>query len=725
MPLKPERLSELLRRAAHPLGISEILRLASLHPSEQTALKRVLRQMVHSGVLTREGKRFAPADRARSRRVPKTAKEGQQIEGVLHVHREGFGFVERTKGEGEDIYLPAREAQRALDNDRVLVQVDPGSTRGRLVRVLERRRQNVVGTYVERGKQAYVLPKDPSLPGPILVPKTQLARDGDWVKVRLTTRPSVAGPQLSGEVSGSFGRPGDISAEVLSIAFSHGFSDEFPASVMDDAEATPLAVEKSEIASRRDLRELPLVTIDGEDARDFDDAVYADAAGPGWRLLVAIADVSHYVREDAELDREALRRGTSVYLPDRVLPMLPERLSNGICSLRPNEDRLCLVAEIHFDSRGRMRSFELYPAVMRSAARCTYNQVQEVLDGKDVPSLRHLKENLLTLNRLALALMRMRMERGAIDFDLPETKVILDSEGRPVRFERRERTQSHRLIEECMLAANEAVASFFQQKRLPTIYRYHAKPDEEKLAIFAELAKAHGFHLADMRKISSKDLNFLLEKLEGHSESRALNQLLLRSMMQAVYSAKAVGHYGLGAKSYLHFTSPIRRYPDLIVHRQLRKYWEEPERFRIKKNLEQETEKLEAIALQSSERERAAVEVEREVSSLYAAVLMKDRVGEEFGATVSSVTDFGIFVELDGLWVEGLVKGTSLGPDFRFDKRLFQAVVPSSGLKLRIGQQIWVRLVSVNVARRQLDFEMVRLESSVRSRDRRAGRRKR
>ncbi len=724
MPLKPERLSELLRRAAHPLGIREILRLAALHPSEQTSLKRVLRQMIHSGVLTRQGKRFALADRIRSQRAPKSAKQGTQIEGVLHVHREGFGFVERTRGEGEDIYLPAREAQRALDNDRVLVQVDPGSTRGRLVRVLERRRQNVIGTYVERGKQTYVLPNDPSLPGPILVPKTQLARDGDWVKVQLTTRTTLEGPQLTGEVSGSFGRPGDLSAEVLSIAFSHGFSDEFPASVMDEAEATPLKVEKSEIASRRDLRDLPLVTIDGEDARDFDDAVYAEAAGHGWRLVVAIADVSHYVKEEAELDREALRRGTSVYLPDRVLPMLPERLSNGICSLRPDEDRLCLVAEIHFDSRARMRSSELYSAVMRSAARCTYNQVQAVLEGKDLPSLRHLKGNLLALNRLALALMQMRMERGAIDFDLPETKVILDSEGRPVRFERRERTQSHRLIEECMLAANEAVANFFQQNRLPTIYRYHAKPDEEKLAIFAELAKAHGFHL-DMRKISSKDLNLLLEKLEGHSESRALNQLLLRSMMQAVYSAKAVGHYGLGAKSYLHFTSPIRRYPDLIVHRLLRKCWEEPERLRNKKGRDQEIEKLEAIALQSSERERAAAEVEREVSSLYAAVLMKDRVEEEFSATVSSVTDFGVFVELEGLWVEGLVKGTSLGPDFRFDKRLHQAVVPSSGLKLRIGQQVRVRLVSVNVARRQLDFEMVRLESSVRSRDRRAGRRKR
>jgi len=707
--------------------VKEILRLAALHPGQQTALKRILRQMVHSGALRREGKRFSVPTSTRARREARGGgRDGRQIEGILHTHRDGFGFVEPESGEGEDIFLPRREAQRALDNDRVLVQVDRGQTRGRLVRVLDRRRRQVIGTYVERGKHTYVLPNDASFPAPIRVPKTQLARDGDLVKVHLSSRTGLgASHQLTGEVSGSLGRPGDLSAEVLSIAFAQGFSDEFPAATLEEADAIPESVEKAELSSRRDLRKLPLVTIDGEDARDFDDAVYAAAEGQGWRLVVAIADVAYYVGEDSELDREGLRRGTSVYLPDRVLPMLPERLSNGICSLRPHRDRFCLVAEIHFDGRARMRSFELYPAVMRSAARCTYNEVQALLERKDVPQLRHVESSLRALNDLTLALARMRQQRGAIDFDLPETKVILEADGKPLRFERRARTQSHRLIEECMLAANEAVAKFFQQKALPTIYRYHAKPDEEKLAIFAEMAKFHGFDLPEKGKIYSRDLNRFLEQLEGHAESRALNQLLLRSMMQAIYSAKEVGHYGLGAKYYLHFTSPIRRYPDLIVHRQLRSYLAKPERLGSKKTREHQTEKLQSIAQQSSERERAAVQVEREVSSFYAAILVKDRVGEEFGAAVSSITEFGVFVELDGLWVEGLVKAQSLGPDFRFDQRLHQAVVPSSGLKLRIGKQLRVKLVSVNVARRQLDFEMVRLETLGSSRDRRAGRRKR
>jgi len=724
--LKPETLAELLRDAARPLGVKEILRLAALHPGQQSALKRVLRQMVRNGALRREGKRFAVAKPARARGETRGGREGQKIEGILHMHRDGFGFVEPTSGEEEDIFLPPREAQRALDNDRVVVQVDRGQTRGRLLRVLDRRRHQVIGTYVERGKQAFVLANDASFPTPVHVPKTQLARDGDLVKVRLSSRTSLdASHRLAGEVSGSLGRPGDFSAEVLSIAFAQGFSDEFPAATLEEADGVPESVEKAELSSRRDLRKLPLVTIDGEDARDFDDAVYAAPERQGWRLVVAIADVDYYVREDSELDREALRRGTSVYLPDRVLPMLPERLSNGICSLRPHRDRFCLVAEMHFDSRARMRSFELYPGVIRSAARCTYDEVQALLDGKDVPQLRHVETNLRALNDLALALSGMRQERGAIDFDLPETRVILNADGKPSRFERRERTQSHRLIEECMLAANEAVAKFFQQNALPTIYRYHAKPDEEKLAIFAELAKAHGFALPEKGRISSRDLNRFLEQLEGHAESRALNQLLLRSMMQAIYSAKEVGHYGLGAKYYLHFTSPIRRYPDLIVHRQLRGYWAKLDRSWSKRTREDETEKLQSIAQQSTERERAAVQVEREVSSFYAAVLMKDRVGEEFSGTVSSVTDFGVFVELDGLWVEGLVKAQSLGPDFRFDQRLHQAVVPSSGMKLRIGKQLRVKLVSVNVARRQLDFEMLRLETLGGLRDRPAGRRKR
>jgi ribonuclease R len=459
---------------------------------------------------------------------------------------------------------------------------------------------------------------------------------------------------------------------------------------------------------------LPLVTIDGEDARDFDDAVYAEWRDTGWRLLVAIADVSHYVRKGSALDVEAFRRATSVYLPNRVLPMLPERLSNGICSLVPGEDRLCLVAEMIFDRGGRLVSSQLYPGVMRSAARCTYEEVQAVLEGNDVPGRTALKERFQNLQQLARALRQMREQRGAIDFDLPERKVVLDEKGHPIRIERRERKESHRIVEECMLAANEAVAGHFREKRLPTIYRYHGEPDEEKLAAFAALANAYGFNLGNRGKISSRDLNLFLEKLEDHPEQRALNQLLLRSMMQAVYTAESVGHYGLAAEHYLHFTSPIRRYPDLVVHRLLRVSWSTGGSL-SEKSLEAQTGELEKIALHCSERERAAMQVERKVSAYYSVLLMKDRVGEEFVGTVSALTDFGFFVELDDPWVEGLVKGESLGR-FKFDKAT-NVISYSSGMRIRVGDRVKVRLISANLQRQQLDFELIELEGKRRKKE--------
>ncbi len=608
------------------------------------------------------------------------------------------------------MYLPRREARRALDNDLVLVQeeVRAGRTEGRLLKVVERRRQNLIGTYFERGKGAYVLPRDPAIPGPVRVLRTQMARDGDVVKVRLVSPGRAQGAALSGEVAGSLGKPGDTSIEVLSIAFAEGFSDEFSSQAMDEAPQVPLRVSAEDLTlERRDLRHLPLVTIDGEDARDFDDAVCAEARGEGWRLVVAIADVAHYVREGTPIDAEAFRRGTSVYLPNRVLPMLPERLSNGICSLMPGQDRLCRVADMIFDRAARMRSFELYAGVMRSAARCTYDEVQAVLDGQDVPNRSAFRHHFEQLRQLARALTRMREERGAIDFDLPERRVVLDDEGNPVGIQKRDRRESHRIVEECMLAANEAVAKSFRDRRLPTIYRYHGEPDEEKLAAFAALANAHGFGLGARGQISSHDLNLFLEKLEGHAEQRALNQLLLRSMMQAVYTAEEVGHYGLGAEHYLHFTSPIRRYPDLIVHRLLTEQASDLRPPRSK--TESEVERLQAIAVHSSERERAAMQVEREVSAYYSALLVKDRIGEEFPGTVSSLVEFGFFVELDEPWVEGLVKSDSLGPGFKFNRDT-HIVSYSSGLKIRSGQRLIVKLVSVNLQRRQLDFEVVRFE---------------
>ena len=668
--------------------------------------------------------RFERGGRAGGRGRGREWEEGVEyatVEGILHVHRDGYGFVHPSSGEGDNIFLPPDEAARALDNDRVVVEARgrPGRMEGRLVRVRDRVRQLVVGTYTEQGKRnAFVVPYDKTLQtqGPIRVPRTQMARDGDVVKVRLGVGAELLEPGegLYGEVAGSVGRPGDPSAEVLSIAYSQGFSDEFPPEVMDEADRVRPVVSEEEARGegRRDLRTLPLVTIDGEDARDFDDAVHAETHPQGWRLVVAIADVTHYVREGSALDAEALRRATSVYLPDRVLPMLPERLSNGICSLRPDEDRLCMVADMVLDRSGRLVSSELYPGVMRSHARCTYNEVQDVLDGKDVPHRNAFRPHFERLMTLARVLTKMRKERGAIDFNLPEHKVVLDDEGRPERMERRERKDSHRLIEECMLAANEAVARFFRESELPSVYRYHGEPDEEKLALFAQLAQAYGFQLRP-DEVSPKELNNFMTQLHGHPEERALNQLLLRSMMQAVYTSSDVGHYGLAAEYYLHFTSPIRRYPDLLVHRLLKAHWARDGQQRSPAQLEREELRLEDMAAQSSERERAAMQVEREVVSFYAALMMKDRIGEEFDATVASVVEFGFFVELDEVHVEGLVRADAFGPGSRFDKAL-HAFVLAGGRRVKVGQKLRVRLANVNLALRRIDFDPVAFEGEER-----------
>ncbi|MBM7117375.1 ribonuclease R [Archangium primigenium] len=662
--------------------------------------------------------RFARDERRPGPRMDRSERErrpGQErvlVDGVFHAHRDGYGFVHPLSGEGDNIFLPPHEAARALDNDRVQVEAwgRPGRMEGRLVRVVGRLRQLVVGTYVAGGRRdTRVLPSDKNLQaqGAIRVPPTQMARDGDLVKVRLGVGADLLEPGegLYGEVAGSLGKPGDPSAEVLSIAYSQGFSDEFPPDVMDEADAILTTVSEAEARgeARRDLRSLALVTIDGEDARDFDDAVYAEEVAQGWRLVVAIADVTHYVREGTALDAEALRRATSVYLPDRVLPMLPERLSNGICSLRPDEDRLCMVADMVLDRQGKLVSSELYPAVMRSQARCTYNEVQDVLDGTDVPHRNAFKPHFERLQALARVLTRMRKERGAIDFNLPEHKVLMGEDGLPLRMEKRERKDSHRLIEECMLAANEAVAKFFADLGLPSVYRYHGEPDEEKLALFAQMAQAYGFKL-NAEDITPKALNDFMRQLQGHPEERALNQLLLRSMMQAVYTSGDMGHYGLAAEYYLHFTSPIRRYPDLLVHRLLKAHWNRQGQRRPEGVVEREERRLEDMAAQSSDRERAAMQAERETVSFYAALMMKDRVGEEFAATVAGIAEFGFFVELDTVHVEGLVRADSLGAGARFDKALLALLLPG-GFRVRVGQKARVRLTGVNVTLRRIDFE--------------------
>jgi ribonuclease R len=725
-------LLEKLREASgKPLGLGELMQRARIHPGERTEVKRTLRDLARDGVVHRDGKRFSipgarPAPHATTTHAARpsgrpasttsapargslTRRPG--IVGTLTKHRDGYGFVARLDRAGDDVFVPPDEAAKALDGDLVRIEIVPGTagrTMGRLVEVVQRRRRWLLGTFHARGASSFVVPADAELEGYVGVPETDLAEEGEVVKVEL--EPGVK--RLSGHVVERVGKPGEPRVEVLRVAYAKGFSDLFPADVREEAEGVPDHVRDEDRAGRRDLTSLRLVTIDGEDARDFDDAVWVERVhGPGrarYRLVVAIADVAHYVRPGSALDAEALRRGTSVYFPAQVLPMLPERLSNGICSLNPDVDRLCMVADLRIDDDGNPAGAEVYEGVMRSAARCTYTEVAAVLAGESVPHRDAFRPEFELMGELQAKLTRMRERRGAIDFDIPESKIVLGEDGRLKTIERRPRNRAHRVVEEFMLAANEAVAREFGTQDLPTVYRIHGLPDEEKLDAFRRLAQTHGFEVPE-GPLGPKQLNALLHAFEGHAQQRALNQLLLRAMMQAVYSADNIGHYGLAAEAYLHFTSPIRRYPDLMVHRLLKQQWADAAAPASPgaKRARFPARELEEIATLCSERERAAMQAEREIAAYYAALFMQDKVGERLRGVVASVLDFGIFVEMEPWFVEGLVKVDDLGEGFELDPDLHALVQRRTGRSFRVGDRVEVEVTAANPLRRQIDLALV------------------
>ncbi|HSN91460.1 MAG TPA: ribonuclease R [Anaeromyxobacteraceae bacterium] len=707
-------LAELRQAGGKPLGVGEVMQRARMHPGERTEVKRTLRDLVREGLVLRDGKRFslpgarpaaAPSGKLAPARAGRRAP-GKAILGTLKRHRDGFGFVARLDRKGDDVFVPPDEASKALDGDLVAMEVVPGRggrTAGRIVRVMERRRRLLIGTYHARGRQSFVVPVDPEFEGTVPVPESSEARDGEVVKVALDP-----GARLSGAVLEAIGRPGEPRVEVLRVAYARGFADVFPEEVRAEAERTPDRVLPDDRRGRRDITSLPLVTIDGEDARDFDDAVFVERlparrGKPAWRLVVAIADVAHYVRPGSALDLEARRRGTSVYFPMQVLPMLPERLSNGICSLNPEVDRLCLVADLVVDAKGETKEAEVYQAVMRSAARCTYDEVARVLAGERLPHRERFREGFERMAELQERLGAMRQGRGAIDFDLPEAKIVLDADGAVTGIVKRPRNRAHRIVEEFMLAANEAVARWFGRRKLPTIYRVHGLPDEEKLRAFLDLAGMHGFDVPEP-PVDPRALNALLHRFRGHAQQRALNQLLLRAMMQAIYSPENIGHYGLAAEHYLHFTSPIRRYPDLMVHRLLAEEWSRrqgghPTRVAAPA--------LEETALLSSERERASMEAEREIAAYYAALLMRNEVGERHRGVVSAVTEFGFFVELERWFVEGLVRADQMAGRIELDTRLHALVDRVGGRVFRVGDAVEVEVVSADPGRRRIDLRLV------------------
>lgn len=703
MPLSPQDILQFLdQNARHPLTLEEILHDVSPTRAERKGVERLLGELVAQGALVQlKGERYS---------LP---RQVSLVVGTVSRHREGYGFVAPANRSGPDVFVPARFLQEVMHGDKVVVRVErggrAGKPEGRVLRILERAHQTVVGRFESGRHYAYVVPADPRLGQDIVIaPRSSAnARPGQMVVARIESYPGRS-RNPEGVVEEVLGDPRDPEVELLTIVHKLALPYHFSAEVLAAAAEVPQSVPAAALRGRIDLRRQPTVTIDGETAKDFDDAVSVRQEADGSiRLWVSIADVGHYVAEGSVIDREANERGTSVYFPGRCIPMLPEALSNGICSLNPEVDRLCLTAEMLFDRGGQRRESQFYLSVIRSCARLTYTTVRDILEQPEGEArTRHqaLVPMLTVMQTLAERLTAMRRARGSLDFDLPEAEILLDTQGRPEEIVRAERNQAHRLIEEFMLAANEAVAGFLYEKGAPFLYRIHEPPGLEKLQAFQEFIGHFNYGLIlSEGGVDPRELQRLLAQVAGSPEERMINQILLRSMKQARYAPDNIGHFGLAAKLYCHFTSPIRRYPDLQVHRVLREV--------LRKGALSEgskaklTRSLQQMGEDTSARERRAMEAEREMVSLKKCQFMAERIDEEFAGFVSGVTPFGLFVELAEIFVEGLVHISSLKDDFyTFEEDLHRLLGQHRRRIFQVGDEVLVRVAKVDLERREIDF---------------------
>ncbi len=633
------------------------------------------------------------------------------IRGRVIGHPDGFGFLV-PEGGGEDIFLSAREMRRLLHGDRAVVQIIGTDRRGRkegaVVEVLERANHEIVGRYIEEQGVAYVVPDNKRIAQDILIrPEGRDgARDGQIVVAEILRQPDQRHQPVGQvvEVLGEHMAPGmeiDVAIRV------HGLPHRWPEGVEAEAAAIPEEVAEADKQGRVDLRHLPLVTIDGEDARDFDDAVHCRREKEGWRLWVAIADVSHYVHPGTALDAEAENRGNSVYFPERVIPMLPEVLSNGLCSLNPRVDRLCMVCEMEVSPRGKVLRSKFYEGVMRSAARLTYTEVNAAVVERDEKARRRVGDLLPHLEEL-YALYRQfdrrRKARGAIEFETTETRIVFGEQRKIERIEPCGRNDAHRLIEECMIAANVEAARFLLKHRMPTLFRVHEPPDEEKVENLRLLLGELGLSLGGGENPGPQDFARVLEQAKGRDDFHLIQMALLRSLKMAIYSPKNQGHFGLALEAYAHFTSPIRRYPDLMVHRAIRHHLRKGRAETFPWGMD----RLEALGEHCSMTDRRAEEATRDAVAWLKCEYMMDKVGEEFDGVVSAVTSFGLFVELQGIYIEGLVHVTELKRDYyHFDPIGHRLTGEHTGRVFRIGNKVRVQVTRVDLDERKIDLHLV------------------
>ena len=694
-----EYILQILAEQGVPTGFDGLCALLDIAKDEQTDFSRRLGAMARDGQLlqNRRGDWLIP-DKA------------DLVRGRVEGHADGFGFLVPETG-GTDLFLSAKEMDKALHGDRAIARIvgvdRKGRPEGKIVEVTERANHRIVGRVHQEHGVWFVVAEDKRISQDILLApsgkgkKTLKPIAGQVAVVELVEQPSKHSQPIGRlvEVLGNYADPG---MEIEIALRKHDLPFVFTKEALSEARILPDQVRKTDRKGRVDLTGLPLVTIDGETSKDFDDAVYCERQGKGFRLVVAIADVAHYVKEGGALDGDARDRGNSVYFPRRVIPMLPEKLSNGLCSLNPDVERLCMVCDIQFAATGSVRDYRFYSAVMRSHARLTYTEVAAALYERN-PAVRQdlmsILPNLEHLDALYRVLAKARQKRGAIDFETVETRMSFDDNGKIAHIEPYERNDAHRLIEECMLAANVCASNFLQEHKHPALYRIHEGPTPEKLEKLRGFLATFGLQLGGGEKPQAKDYAKLLSSLRERPDKQLLQTVMLRSLRQAIYSPDNVGHFGLAYESYAHFTSPIRRYPDLLIHRAIKA---------VLTSSEYVPGDWSEIGLHCSATERRADEATRDVEAWLKCYYMQDRVGEQFTGSISAVVPFGIFVALDQVFVEGLVHVSELGTDyFHFDPVAHAMLGERTGRRFQLADRVRVELVRVDLEQNKIDFRLI------------------